>query len=738
MTARLRRTIGLSFAVAALVTTAGAQGQRRLSIETIYDPASSTNFGGTPPPAITWLDANTYLLTKRGGGRTTWVKVDAASGRESSLFDAGRMETALTSTPGVGRDAAAMLARSNLIFNPARTGALLTIDDDLYFYGFGEDKAVRLTSVPGKEEEATFSPDGASVAFVRGNNLFAVTVAAPREVALTSDGNADVLNGKLDWLYQEEIYGRGRFRAYWWSPDSTRVAFLRLDEHPVPKYTVVDHIPYRPITEITPYPKAGDPNPIVRLGVARVSGGEPSWIDLSAYPGTELLIVDVDWIPGARGLSFQVQDREQTWLDLNVADEASGRVRTVLRETTKAWVDPLGSPLWLSDGSFLWLSAKSGYKHLFHYAADGTQVAQVTSGRWEFRTYYGTDETKGVVYFAAGARRHVDTDIYSVRLDGSGMTRLSQSAGTHRANFNPTFTQYVDYWSDATTPPQARLNGVDGRERRVIEANPAKDLAEYRLGRVEFVEIKARDGFPMDALMIKPPDFDPSRRYPVYQYTYAGPTAALARNRWSGSDYMFHQLLAQSGVIVWILDNRSAGARSTEAQWSVYGNLGEPELRDLEDGIAWLKQQPFIDASRIVLSGWSYGGFMTAYALTHSTSWAGGVVGAPVTDWRDYDTVYTERLMKTPQHNPDGYQRTAPRNAAANAQGRILLLHGEMDDNVHMQNSMQFAYALQRAGKAFEMMVYAKSRHGFDDPALVEHRQQTIYDFTLRTLGVSH
>jgi len=210
------------------------------------------------------------------------------------------------------------------------------------------------------------------------------------------------------------------------------------------------------------------------------------------------------------------------------------------------------------------------------------------------------------------------------------------------------------------------------------------------------------------------------------------------RNRWGCGDYLFHQLLAQNGVIVWLLDNRSAGGKGgAEAQWPVYGNLGEPELRDLEDGVTWLKQQPYVDASRIMLSGWSYGGFMTAYALTHSTTWSGGIVGAPVTDWRDYDTVYTERLMKTPQNNPDGYRKTAPRNAASNLHGAMLLIHGEMDDNVHMQNSIQFAYELQRAGKTFEMMVYAKSRHGFEDPLLVKSRQQMMFDFVMKTFGLA-
>jgi dipeptidyl-peptidase-4 len=236
-------------------------------------------------------------------------------------------------------------------------------------------------------------------------------------------------------------------------------------------------------------------------------------------------------------------------------------------------------------------------------------------------------------------------------------------------------------------------------------------------------------------MLIKPSDFDPSRRYPVYQFTYAGPGAAQVRNQWGGTQYMFHQLLAQHGVVVWVLDNRSASGQGAESQWPVYGRLGEQELEDLEDGVAWLKQQPYVDPSRLLLSGWSYGGFMTAYALTHSTSWSAGIVGAPVTDWRDYDTIYTERYMRTPQNNPDGYRRTAPRFAAAALHGRMLLVHGTMDDNVHMQNSIQFAYELQRAGKQFEAMVYPRSRHALSDARLNTHLRQLMFDFVMRTIG---
>jgi len=718
--------------LATLVTVDAQVGARRLTIDAIYG-AGRINFSGTPETAITWLDARTYLTRRRGASGTEWLKVDAQSGRSSSLFDAAPMEAALASLPGVTRDEAAQIAHSDdLTLNPARTGALVTIADDLYFYSFASTKADRLTATAGEEEVPTFSPDGRQVAFVRENNLYVVDVASQREQAITHDGGRERLNGKLDWLYQEEVFGRGQFRGYWWSPDSTRLAFLQLDEQPVPEYTVVDHIPYRPALEVTDYPKAGDPNPTVRLGFARVSGDGPSWVDLSAYSAVDILLVNVGWTPDSQQIVHQVQDREQTWLDLNLADAANGRARRLLRETTKAWVNENGNPVWLKDGSFLWFSERSGFKHLYRYSASGDLLGQVTNGRWEVRTLFGVDEANGLVYFSSPERSSIGTDIYRIRLDGTAMTRLSQAGGTSRAIFNPDFTQYVGIWSNATTPTQTRLHRSDGSEVRVLNANAVPVLAELKLSTPEFVQVKTRDGFSMDGMLIKPLDFNPSRRYPIYQFTYAGPGASQVRDQWDGPDYMFYQLLAQHGIVCWVLDNRSASGKGAESQWPVYGRLGELELEDLEDGVTWLKQQPWVDPTRMVLSGWSYGGFMTAYALTHSTSWSAGIVGAPVTDWRDYDTVYTERLMKMPQHNADGYRRTAPRFAADRLNARMLLIHGTMDDNVHMQNSIQFAYELQKAGKPFEMMVYAKQRHGFSDSRLVAHLHQMMFDFVMR------
>ena len=733
MNRHLAACVGLG--LAGFVAVGVAQtAPRALTIDAIYDPQDRLDFSGNPYTGMSWLDDSSWLEVRGGRNGTEWIRVDAATGQRTTMLDAGRIQNALAALPGVDREDAGLAARGADL-NARRTGALVTLADDLYHYDIASERAARLTSAAGEEEEATFSPDGRSVAFVRAHNLFVVDVATQRERALTTDGTPEILNGKLDWLYQEEIYGRGFFRGYWWSPDSSRIAFLQLDERPVPEYVVVDTIPTRPTPEITDYPKAGDPNPKVRLGIASVAGASPQWAEAAPYTDVDHLIVDVSWTPDAASVVYQVQDREQTWLDLYFAEAGSGRSRRVLRETTRAWVNVNGSPTWLRDGSFLWLSERSGFKHLYQYRVDGTQVRQVTTGPWDVVTLYGVDEANGLIYFASNERTAIGTDIYRNPLAGGTPTRLSQAAGVHRAIFNPALTQYVGVWNDVTTPTQVRLHRADGSEARVIDANPVPALAQVRLSTPEFVTVPTRDGGTMDAMIIRPPEMVPGRRYPVFQHTYAGMGVAQVRNTWAGTTYMFHQMLAQHGIVVWILDNRSASSKGVAAQWEVYERLGELELRDLEDGVDWLAKQPYVDASRIVLSGWSYGGFMTSYALTHSTKWAAGIAGGSVTDWRNYDTVWTERYMKTPQNNPDGYRRTAPRYAADRLSGRLLLIHGAIDDNVHAQNTEQMVYELQRAGKSFELMMYPRTRHGVTDPRLNNHLRQLMFDFTRRAVS---
>ena len=733
---RVATVVSMVSLVVSLAAPVAAQ-QGSLTIDAIFDPVRRVDFDGDPPAGLVWLDDEYYLQRARGSDPSgpPLVKVHALSGDREPLFDAMEMEAALADFPGITSAEAGRLARHpTYVINPSGTAMAFDVANDLYYYRFGVTRVSRLTRSPEREEEVSFSPDGLMVAFVRDRDLHVVDVDHRREYALTTDGDEVVRNGQLDWVYQEEIYGRGNFRGYWWSPDSSHIAYLQLDDTSVPHITIVDHISYHPDLEVWDYPKAGDPNPAVRLGVVRSAGGATTWVDLDRYAPSQPLIVRVDWSPNSQDVVFQIQNREQTWLDVVSADTESGSATRLLRETTQAWVNVNGSPTWLEDGSFLWLSEHSGWKHLYHYRSDGTLSHQVTDGPWEVRELHGVDSERGWVYFSGTERSPIGSDVYRVQLDGSSLTRLSEDDGNHSPAFNPGFTHYIDRWSTVTTPPQVRLHMVDGTEVRVIHANDAATLREYRLSTPEFLQVTNRNGFVMEAMMIKPPDFEPSHRYPVYQHVYGGPHIQRVRNAWNGSTHMFWQLLAQQGVIVWVMDNSTASGKGAASTWPVYKNFGEIELRDIEDGVTWLKRQAYVDADRIGIEGWSYGGFMVSYALTHSRSFAMGIAGGSVTDWRDYDTVYTERYMLMPQNNPDGYQRSSPRFAAGDLHGALLLIHGTMDENVHMQNTLQFAYELQKAGKAFDMMLYPKSRHRLEDPDLEKHRHITMLDFVMRYL----
>jgi dipeptidyl-peptidase-4 len=712
---------------------------RELTLENVFDPKQRVSFGGTPQFGFTWLDDKTFAWPRTEEGKVVEQAVlESETGNKHVLFNAAKLEAAAKKVPGVSAEEAAGFARQRgWNFSPNKKSVALNIANDIYLYTFDSDSMTRLTSMPGAKEEVTFSPDGRLVSFVHDNNIYVVDVAERRERQLTTDGNENIQNGILDWVYQEEVYGRGNFRAYWWSPDSSRIAYLQLDERPVKHFAVVDHIPYQQNVESELYPKAGAPNPIAKLFVVNAGGAAPREVSTESYSGADFLIVLVDWAPDSSKVVYQIQNREQTWLDLNAADvRGPAAPKTLLRETTKAWVDISGNPVWLKDGSFLWLSERSGFKHLYHYAPDGTLLKQITNGPWEVRTLHGVDHANEWIYFSGTERSVLGSDIYRVHLDGTELKRLSEAAGQHNANFNPSMTEYLDTYSDVSTPPSTSLYRADGTRLRVIDANEAPLMRDLHISKPEFVQVKTRDGFVMEAMIIRPPDFDPSKKYPVYEHTYSGPHAQQVRNAWAGPTYLWHQFLAQHGVIVWICDNRSASGKGAESAWTSYKRMGEGELRDLEDGLKWLTSQPYVDGSRVALSGWSYGGFMTSYALTHSKLWSAGLSGGTVTDWRDYDSIYTERVMLMPQNNPEGYRVTAPRFAAKDLHGHILLMHGTIDDNVHVQNTIQFIYELEKANKPYELQLYPKSRHGVVDPALNAHMRAAMWKFIQENLGV--
>lgn len=748
------------FAIALLTFSSVTFAQDRLlTLDDIFSPDVSkrVKFGGTPV-AVQWArDGLSFKQVING----RLMSVNAKTGEAVPYYDSASFAAALVRN-GIAAAEAERLANSQTLqFDADERAVLVNANQDLWWYDLGERILRRLTNNRDDEKEADFSPDGKWVSFVRGNNLFVVDVARSNEKQLTRDGregDKPIHNGYLDWVYEEELYGRGHKRGYWWSPDSKYIAFLRLDESPVPHFTIVNDIPIDQTVETTFYPQAGDPNPLVRLGIADVGktqilpnagripklgqrlppvlqrlGDSARFVDLSGYQPEDLLIGRVAWSPDSRSVTFQAQNREQTFLDLNVAD-LSGKTRTLLKETSPAWVGINENPFFLADGSFVWASERDGWEHLYHYAADGRLIRRLTDGKWEVRNVYGVDEKNGFIYFSSIKDSPIAENIYRVPLAGGDVQRLTQGEGWHAASFNKTFTQFVENWSDASTPAQTRLRNADGSLLRDINPNKVDLLAQYKLSRPEFLKVRTRDGFEMEAMMIKPPDFDPAKKYPVFEFTYSGPHAPQVANRWGGSRGMWFQMLAQKGYIVWVCDNRTASGKGVESTWPIYKQMYVLELRDLEDGINYLKTLPYVDGTRIGLHGWSYGGSMTTYAMLHSKMWKLGIAGGTVSDERLYDSIYTERYMMTPQNNPDGYAATNMPAAAANLTGKLLLIHGVIDDNVHMQNTMQLAYELQKAGKQFDLMVYPTQRHGLTDQRQIYHWYAMMTDYISKNL----
>jgi dipeptidyl-peptidase-4 len=730
------RRFALALLLTLLAVPAVFAGTRKLTIDDIYDPKTRVLFGGSPIADYHWIDDARFFYPRMKGREVVGeALVDAKSGKETDFFQSELLQAQVAKIEGVTEKEAKDVAHVRVAeMNPKHDTLLLTIKGDLYAYKTAGNTLTRLTSAAGDEEEASFSPDGSSVAFVRNNNLFVVDAAGKQEKQLTTSGGERLLNGKLDWVYQEEIYGRGNFRGYWWSPDSKALAYLQIDESPVKPYAVVDHVPTEMALEWSAYPLAGAPNPIARVFVVETANGATTTLSQKGYEDVEPLIVDVTWTPDARNVVYQIQNREQSWLDVVRASRTNGDATKLLRETTPAWVERQDAGIrFFKDGSMLLLSERSGFKHAYRVARDGATQTALTSGEWEVRDIHGIDEKNGWIYFSGTKDSPIETHVYRMKLDGSAVQRLSAPGSSHAATFNAALTMWIDAASNVTTPTHVSLVDAGGKPLRVVSENRVSVLDEFALSQPRFVHVPTRDGFVMEGMLIPPVNVDPSKKYPIYQLTYSGPHAPLVKNAWGGTTYMFHQLLAENGIGVWIVDNRSASGKGMKPAWTSYQNFGPQELRDLEDGVAWLGQQnAWADTSRIVLSGWSFGGFMTSYAMTHSTAFHAGISGGTVTDWRNYDSIYTERYMRTPQNNPIGYETTAPRNAAKDLHGPLLLIHGTTDDNVHLQNTIQFVYDLEKAGKQFELMLYPRSRHGVTDPLLNKHLRTLMLDFVLR------
>ena len=608
-------------------------------------------------------------------------------------------------------------------FAPSGHALLFPLAGTLYYYNLDKPKREALTKIthfPGFVTDATVSPNGTYIAYIRDQNLYSYDIRSAEEKALTKDGEGPIKNGMAEFVAQEEM---GRTTGYWWSPDDRHIAFARVDETPIKVTQRFEIAADNVSTFAQRYPSAGGANAKVRLGVADIKSGATVWIDMG--PETDVYLARVNWLPDGKTVAVQRESRSQHRLDLLFADIATGKSRVVLTESSDSWIELHDEISFLRKSQeFVWASSRDGYEHLYLYDYEGHQLRQLTAGNWNVddfraRAIKAIDETHRLIYFTATEKTPLERHLYSTSLDTSDprkVQRISREDGLHSISMSPDATFYVDNFNSSAHPPQISLRRTDGQlitylvENRLDDRHPdAPYLADNAVA--EFGTMDAADGQALHYRVFKPAHFDPARRYPAIVDVYGGPGTQRVLNGWNGSS--FTQILTRAGYVVFQLDNRGSAFRGTAFQAPIYAHLGEVEVADQIRGAQWLASQPYVDAHRLGVWGWSYGGYMTLMLMFKAPEvFRAGVSGAPVTDWALYDTHYTERYLKKPQDNPSGYEASSVLPYAIDLQGRLLVIHGMADDNVLFLNSTKLFRKLQDLGKPFDVMVYPGAKHG--------------------------
>ena len=562
-------------------------------------------------------------------------------------------------------------------------------------------------------QEPTFSPDGKKIAYAKENNLFIYDLNSKKSAAITTDGKKNsIINGITDWVYEEEF---SFVKAFDWSADSKKVAYIRFDESQVPEFSMsMFGKDLYPTVQTFKYPKAGEKNAVVSLHVFDVNANAVKNIDLGKY--NDFYIPRMEWTNDGNILSAQILNRHQDNLDLLFIDGNSGAIKVVLNEKDKAYIDVTDNLTFLKDNSFIWTSEKDGFNHIYLYDKTGKLKNQVTKGKWEVTEYYGLDEKTNTLFYQSVENGSINRDVYRTGLDGKNKLRLSQGAGTTKATFSPNFQFFISSFSSAAQPTKYTLNEAKaGKEVQVIQNNEALSakLKGYNLPEKEFFVLKTDKGNELNAWMIKPKDFDASKKYPVFMYQYSGPGSQQVNNDWNGTDDYWFMMLSQQGYIVACVDGRGTGFKGAEFKKVTQKELGKYEVEDQIDAAKVIGNYSFVDKTRIGIFGWSYGGFMSSNCILKGNDvFKMAIAVAPVTNWRFYDSVYTERYMQTPQENASGYDDNSPINHVSKLKGKFLLIHGSGDDNVHVQNSMQMMEALIQANKQFDSEIYPDNNHG--------------------------
>ncbi|HJU66257.1 MAG TPA: S9 family peptidase [Gemmatimonadaceae bacterium] len=732
----MRHILFLAFGIGTAAATLPAQStDEQLSIERIF---TRRDFAGASNPELHWLregGGTSYLVVRSETGEgSSIVRVDAASGRETVVAEPA---TLVVDGKPIGIEALTLSEdeRKALLYHSSVQVWRQNTRGVYHVLDFATRRLTPISRQAGLQMFAKFSPDGRRVAFVRDNDLYVTDLASGQERRLTTDGSDVIINGTTDWVYEEELDLRDGFR---WSHDSRRIAYWRFDQSAVRAFPLVNQLTLYPTVAPLRYPKAGEQNSRVRVGVLDLASGNTSWLDVG--PDTGIYLARMDWV-SADSLIVQRLPRRQNRIDLLMVSASSGKARELLVERDSAWVDVDEQPIWINGGrQFLWPSERTGWRQYFVYNRDGSVARQLTRDGADVTGVAGVDERRGEVYVIEAVptpmQRHLIR--YSLR-DRAARTQLTTAPGTHSASLSPGARFLVSRHSTASTPQTSALFELPAmRQRRVLVTN---DTLRGRLQRLavrppQFFKVPIPDGDSLNAYRIVPVDFDSTRRYPVLMYVYGGPGSQTVTDAYGGTRYLWHQMLAQRGFVVVSVDNRGTGARGRQWKKLTYLNLGDYETRDQMDAARWLATRSWVDGNRIGIWGWSYGGYMSSLAAGKAGAlFRAAIAVAPVTDWRFYDTIYTERFMWVPQDNVKGYTESAPTTHARGMTAAFLLVHGTGDDNVHAQNSIVLADTLQSAGKPFELMLYPNRNHSISGGNTSAHLYTMMTRFVEEHLG---
>lgn len=730
------------------------QGQQELTIEDMFKPGGILGRG---PENVEWSPDGTkvsFVQRDDTGERGELYYVDVATGKTAVLVASGKLAALAPPISSIKnpikREAAQRYSIAAYHWAPDSKHLLFDSMGQLWLYSLDTATAVQLTSNNEGSTDPKFSPDGDRISYIRQHNIYVRPVSGGSERQLTKDGNDELLNGEVDWVYEEELYSRSN---YFWSPDGKHIVFLQMNEKQVPTYPITDYMPVHATVDQEKFPQPGDPNPDVRVGVVGSGGGKVKWI--ANPPGNgglplgndpNILIPRFGWV--RNGIIWvMVLNRVQDRLALYFVDVDSGKAELMMSEGTDAWIDmhPEVDFKLLPDGeTYLWTSWRDGHYHIYLYrfrkddplSGPAELVSQLTHGDWEVESIDGVDQKQGVVYFSANEGDWRQRNEFAIGLDGKNFHRVSQQDGTHFTDFDPkNATYYVDDYSALTTPPSASVCSVGGTCTPFWQPH---SVDSYHLMTPKFVDFKAADGTTTLEGLILLPTSGPmmaNGKAPLILNPYGGPGVQTVRDAWIGGG-LFDQILVRQGFAVLHVDNRGMGNRGEAFALPIKHHLGPAELADQ---IAATKQAlaefPQLDANRIGFWGWSYGGYFTLYALEHSDMFKSGVSVAPVTNWRLYDSIYTERYMGLPVDNEKGYHDSSPVNYAADLKGSLLEVHGTSDDNVHMQNTIQQIDALINAGKQFQLMLYPNKTHGIAGQTARDHLFHMIDDHFLQTLA---